>query len=261
MTLESLTQCLEREFSHWEHLYTYGGYDPFYADGSNLNLVRNHILSYKREIDRFMEMEAQEPTLFASSYPDVYYKETPPEVPNDYMARADEIRVRAHVQLALYEKDPNFCYIRDYHRQVFPDGESTRAIKSAGLYPSISGQTVWFRKYLEQDDLIALRRAFYEPYEQKAVRWAQQAQKMKEFLSETHSKEDTTPIRDDYDDEDYSEVSCDAPNSSEKDEQEIPQAVDPPRKSSLDDQIQCASNRVEAQPKPAPARDEQMSLF
>ena len=106
MTLEALTQCLEREFKHWEHLYTYGGYDPFYADGSNLNLVRNHILSFKRQMERFMEKEEQELTLFASSYPDVYYKETPPEVSDDYMARADEIRDMLKAQGIVLEDTP-----------------------------------------------------------------------------------------------------------------------------------------------------------
>lgn len=263
MTLEALTQCLEREFKHWEHLYTYGGYDPFYADGMNLNLVRNHILSYKREIERFMEKEEQELTLFASSYPDIYYKETPPEVSYDYMVRADEIRARARQQLALYEKDPNFCYIRDHHRQVFPDGEPTRATKAAGLYPSASGQTLWFRKYLEQDDLVSLRRAFYEPYEKKAARWAELAQKMKDYLSVDHTKDDTTPIRDIYDDEDYPDTSCDAPDGAYEDEQEtsIPASTEPARKPSLDEQIHSASSRAAAQPKPAPAREEQITLF
>ena len=30
---------LESEYEHWEHLYKYGGSDPFYADGVNLNLL------------------------------------------------------------------------------------------------------------------------------------------------------------------------------------------------------------------------------
>lgn len=258
-TFDSLTTRLEHEFRRWDHLYQYGGSDPFYADGVNLNLIRNHILSIKRAMTLHMEQSTRELTLFSLSYPEIYDRQTPPEIPNDYMARADEIRARAQQQLALYEKDPNFCYIRDHHRQVFPDGESTRDTKAASLYPSASGQTIWFRKYLEQDDLVALRRAFYEPYEQKAVRWADLAQKMKAFLSVDHTKENTTPIRDDYDDTDYPPTSYIAPDGSYEDEQES--AAEPSSNPSLDEQIRCASNRAEAQPKPAPARDEQMTLF
>lgn len=263
MTLEQLTKCLEREFQHWDHLYQYGGQDPFFEDGCNLNLVRNHIFAFKRDMERFMEKESQELTLFASSYPDIYYRETPPEVSNDYMARADEIRARARQQMALYENDPNFCYIRDHHHEVFPGGESTRATKAAGLHPATSGQTLWFRKYLEQDDLLSLRRAFYTPYEKKAPLWAEHAQKMKDYLCTEHSQEDITPVREEYEDEDCPETSCDAPDGPFGDEQETepPAAPDSPRAPSLAEQIQNASSRAGDRTTSAPAREEQITFF
>ena len=43
-TMAKLKEELEREFRHWDDLYHHGGYDPFYADGMNLNLTRNHII-------------------------------------------------------------------------------------------------------------------------------------------------------------------------------------------------------------------------
>ena len=51
-------------------------------------------------------------------YPEIYYKEIPPEVDQNYMARSDEIRAGAKVSLARYKSDPNYQYIRR-HRDDF----------------------------------------------------------------------------------------------------------------------------------------------
>ena len=47
---ENLLEELKKAYAQWESLYKQGGSDPFYADGVNLNLVRNHILYFKRHI-------------------------------------------------------------------------------------------------------------------------------------------------------------------------------------------------------------------
>lgn len=78
---------LEKSFQLWDKLYTKGGSDPFWSDGSNLNLVRGHIIGYKEQLaERGDSLLGQ---------PDIYYRETPPEVDKDYMARHDEIRENA----------------------------------------------------------------------------------------------------------------------------------------------------------------------
>ena len=48
---ENPLEELEKAYAQWESLYLQGGSDPFYADGVNLNLVRNHILYFKRQIE------------------------------------------------------------------------------------------------------------------------------------------------------------------------------------------------------------------
>ena len=35
------------EYEHWEYLKEYGGSDPHYDDGVNMNLTRNHIIYIK----------------------------------------------------------------------------------------------------------------------------------------------------------------------------------------------------------------------
>ena len=42
-TIATLEELLEREFKHWDKLYHYGSYDPFYADDMGHNLIRNHL--------------------------------------------------------------------------------------------------------------------------------------------------------------------------------------------------------------------------
>ena len=42
---------LQQSFERWEHLRVDGGSDPLWSDGSNMNLVRNHILIAKRRIE------------------------------------------------------------------------------------------------------------------------------------------------------------------------------------------------------------------
>ena len=48
---ENPLEELEKAYAQWESLYKQGGSDPFYPDGVNLNLVRNHILYFKRQIE------------------------------------------------------------------------------------------------------------------------------------------------------------------------------------------------------------------
>lgn len=80
---KELEQDIERELARWKTLYTEGGSDPFWADGVNLNLVRNHILYAKKKCEE---------ELPESEYPELYYADIPPKVDNNYMAKSEKIR-------------------------------------------------------------------------------------------------------------------------------------------------------------------------
>lgn len=71
---------LTREFADWDHIKAEGCNDPFWPDGSNMNLVHNHIIYHKNEIEKIC-------TENGLDLPEIYYKETPPEVDQHYMAR------------------------------------------------------------------------------------------------------------------------------------------------------------------------------
>lgn len=72
-------QCIRREIEHWKAINQNGCNDPFWSDGVNMNLTRNHIIYYQRLI-REICAENQLPL------PEEYYFSLPPEVDMNYMA-------------------------------------------------------------------------------------------------------------------------------------------------------------------------------
>ena len=245
---DALSECaagLTASFQRWDYLFEHGGNDPTWPDGMNLNLVRNHILSYKRQIEQLLAEQDQSLTLFKASFPDIYYRETPERVSGNFMVKADEIRSRAREQLALYEQDLNFCYIRDHSHLLFPNGE-TKATRAAGLYPSITAGLAWYRKIVENDDLVTMRSRFYRPYEEKAAEWVILAGKVKAFLETDHSKEGDTPVQEE--------------DTWDRHSEEPDEPVSEDNRSSLDEQIRKAKSKSLPTDK-KPLREEQISFF
>lgn len=82
--LDRLTKNLTNEFEIWEHIFLDGSTDAIYEDGVGLALTRNHILHDKYELEE----------KFPENLPEVYYKETPPEYPNNYQSvkKGDTLR-------------------------------------------------------------------------------------------------------------------------------------------------------------------------
>ena len=93
---EELQENLQKDFQRWEYLNTHGGSDPLYEDGFNMNIVRNHVIYDKRKCQEELEEK---------DYPKEYFRETPPQVDNYYMARMDEIRENAKNSLLVYKAD------------------------------------------------------------------------------------------------------------------------------------------------------------
>ena len=247
--LTKWTAELTRSFDRWDYLYEHGGSDPFHADGVNLNLVRNHIIYEKRELEKIIN-EEQETTLFSSTYPAIYYRDTPSKVPYSYMARENEIRARAREQMSLYLQNPDFCYIRDNCESAFPNGE-TKATKAAGIYPA---KFLGIRKYqmsIDRDDLVLMRSYFHPSYEKQAEMWSAHAKELRAFIEADHSRDDNTPVSDDY----YNEEIDDPDNdlSSHEEQGSI-------RKASLDEKIQSAQARTDVN-RDVPEREDQLSLF
>jgi hypothetical protein len=75
------TAMLVRSFASWEHIRTHGCSDPFYSDGCNMNLERNHIIYSKNRLEELCK---------EIPLPSQYYIPTPEEVNEKYMAANGE---------------------------------------------------------------------------------------------------------------------------------------------------------------------------
>ena len=79
--IEQLRKDIVQELAHWKNLRKYGCQDPFWPDGTNMNLVRNHIIYDKERLKELIP---------DGSLPEEYYLPTPPVVDNDYLAPKGE---------------------------------------------------------------------------------------------------------------------------------------------------------------------------
>lgn len=80
MQIEKYASQIARELVTWNHYRVYGGQDPFYSDGENMNLTRQHVISYKNDIRNLCAENN-------IALPTEYYLPTPPKVNNDYLAK------------------------------------------------------------------------------------------------------------------------------------------------------------------------------
>lgn len=101
---EELGNYIRESFARWNHIYQNGAEDPLWEDGVNLELVRNHIIYYKRKCEE---------ELLPEQYPSEYHTELPLVVDRLYMARVDEIKEHAAHSLEVYIGDANYQYLKE----------------------------------------------------------------------------------------------------------------------------------------------------
>ena len=167
---ENLAEELAKSFECWEYLKEHGGSDPFWADGTNMNLVRNHIMYYKNKM-------VEEYGTDYEKYPEIFYRELPPEVEQNYMARAGEIKDGAAQALEYYISDPNFRYLLA-NKDMLTEKEA----KQISLY-NVLGYASGLAKAIKDGDLITMRRHAGRPegYQESFARCASQ---MMEIIDE-----------------------------------------------------------------------------
>lgn len=160
---ENLEEELAKSFERWEYLKEYGGSDPFWADGTNMNLVRNHIKYYKNKM-------VEEYGTDYEKYPEIFYREAPPEVDQNYVARAGEIKDGAAQALESYISNPNFYYLLA-NKDMLTEKEA----KQISLY-NVLGYASGLAKAIKDGDLITMRRHANGPegYQESFARCASQ---------------------------------------------------------------------------------------
>ena len=74
---------IKSEIARWKHINECGCNDPFWPDGCNMNLVRNHIIYYRGKIEELC-ME------HGVTLPPEYYLPVPKEVSSKYIAHYNQ---------------------------------------------------------------------------------------------------------------------------------------------------------------------------
>lgn len=139
----SLAEKLQSAFDRWDKVYTEGGTDPFYEDGISLMTSRGHIIHYKQEIEKAFAPE---------DYPEIYHRETPLELPRNYMANPESIRAAAGVALANYLQDENYRYLLETVSVLPPKVEKSLCVKAVIHYAK------GLEEAIAKDDLLTMRR-------------------------------------------------------------------------------------------------------
>lgn len=141
---EELTESLKADYARWDDLYRNGGSDPFWSDGCNLWLVKNHIINDKRDIEAELQLD---------DYPEEWFKDLPPDVPKDYMARADDIRKEAQETVAAGMASPDYKWLKEHCL----DMEYTKLTRLHGL--RTIQRLEWLSDAAGKDDLVNMRRS------------------------------------------------------------------------------------------------------
>lgn len=184
---------LESDYARWDKLFTKGGSDPFWSDGVGLNLVRNQIMYDKQKLAE------QESSLFG--LPDVYYRETPPEVDPNYMARPDEIRENARKAMEIIDADENLKFVREQSVSL-----SEKQLKQWCI-PAVINYAENLRRAIAADNLVIMRRyehldGYLESFESAAIkiRNPESTRHINDNLT-VCDPEDDEEIGDDFDEE------------------------------------------------------------
>ena len=87
-SIKQLREDIAKEFARWDEIAAHGCSDPFWEDGMNLNLVRNHIIYGYRILQERLLQESGEMQIsfFTPSSLDMSQERpVPPEVPDRLM--------------------------------------------------------------------------------------------------------------------------------------------------------------------------------
>ena len=177
---------LENLYERWDHLYEHGGSDPFWSDGTNLSLLRTQIINCKRKIE-------EENTMFL--LPDAYYRDIPPEVSRNYMARSDEIKENARKAMAIIDANKDLKFVREQSKSL-----SEKELKRLCI-STIIGYAENIHRAIADDDLITMRR--YE----RPDRYLDSFRSAAERIRSLQLSEDVNERLSDYEAEDEEEFS------------------------------------------------------
>ena len=166
-----LETALKERFERWDNIYKNGANDPFWQDGVNLKFVRQHIIHYKSEMEKQIK---------DGNFPEIYFRETPPEIENSYMARPDEIRRNALKSLETLKENKTLEYIK--RKAVTMEKSFVDKTSARSLINSLTNLS----DAIEKDDLVVMRR--YENVDNLLSEIDRCAKKLQEYVPPENSQ-------------------------------------------------------------------------
>lgn len=138
--VEEKTKEIEETLRQWKERLKQGGQDPFYADGGGLNTLRGRI---KRGLE---ELEKENGEAATSSL------RIPPEMPDEYMARARDIWYGGLKSYVAYKEDENYQYLCQVKESLPKD------IRKRSCIDNVIGYVQVIEHALKEKDFITARR-------------------------------------------------------------------------------------------------------
>ena len=165
------TASLEERFERWDEIYINGCRDPFWPDGINLNLIRNHIRYYKEELEK---------SITDAEYPPIYYRDIPPKVDAGYMARTEEIKENAVRTLYALQDDATLKMIK---RKMLGMDEKFLTQCSAKVVVNYETE---LQNAIEKNDYVIMRRYEQPNYYMDSINRC--AEKMRAYVPPENSQ-------------------------------------------------------------------------
>jgi hypothetical protein len=144
--LKEIVNEMIEEYSRWDDIKKNGCSDPFWSDGCNINLVRNHIIYSKNEIRDFCTKNNLE-------LPSEYFKPIPNEMSNNFMATPDKIKKDANEAYEIY------CSTNLFEKLEGMAKDFKKEFKGTAL--SFIGYKIVCKTAIKNNNLIEMRR--YNP--------------------------------------------------------------------------------------------------
>lgn len=173
---DSISSDIRKSYEHWNNILQNGARDPFWEDGCNMNIVRGHIISCKKQC---------ESELPPDDYPEEYFWELPPVVDSKYMARPDEIRKHARENLEVYEANEDYLFLKKAAERL------TEKQKSQISIVNVINYVAGLRIFIDSDRLVDMRR---HEYPERYLESFRECRKRVEEILEEEPEEKPLPV-------------------------------------------------------------------
>jgi len=133
---DKITEEIKERYERHEYIKKNGCSDPNWSDGDNMNLVRNHIISYKQRMKNLSEM-------YGFELPKIYDKPLPEEVSAEYMAKKEYLEDFSYRMLELIAENIELIETGEQYVSMFKDKENKELGRIDKLIKEIQRKEYW----------------------------------------------------------------------------------------------------------------------